>query len=179
MKRVLPQGYSRNATDNRKRYCKAKKPKVTTDQQSMNRSTKEEITIRRAIVVEMRAKGVSAAIIAKEFGVNPNTIWKDLKVALKKEAKYALKNSNILRQLELTRLDMALEKIWKKIEAGSFGAVDLLIKMSRRRSAFLGLDADKTIGLTSQPLPWTDEEEPAPWGINIPDRPVDNEINGA
>lgn len=179
MKRIRPPGYSRNATEVRIRYCKNHRPEVSGENNhSRNRSTKEELIIRRSIVVQLRSKGVSVVEIAESFGVNVNTIFKDLKTALDPEVKYSLKNSDVLRQLELTRLDQALEKLWPKVEKASFGAIDLLLKMMKRRSAFLGLDSDHKVGIVNEPLPWTDDEEPVPWGMGIPDRPVDTEADG-
>lgn len=175
MKRILPPDYGRNATIQRIRYCRNHRPTCQGNNLELNRSTKEELAMRRAIVVHMRSKGISVKEISERFGVHTKTIWRDLKVALKPAAKFALKNSDALRQLELYRLDRALEGIWDKIKTGSFGAVDLLLKMSRVRSAFLGLDAGTEGVVTSQALPWSDEEEPVPWGMSIPDRPTESD----
>ena len=175
MKRILPPDYSRNATVaiRRVRHCRTHRPKVKQTQRGhrvpgpSNRSTTEEVIMRRAEVLKMRSRGIRTTEIAEKFNVNPKTIWRDLKMVLKDEAKYAVKHLHVLRHLEIGRLDDATNAIYDKVLAGSFGAIDALIKLGRRRSLFLGLDAEQAGATTSQPLPWSDTDEPLPWGMTM------------
>lgn len=179
MKRILPPNYGRNATIQRIRYIKTHRPVIHPlhlDPGTHNRSTTEEVQMRRAEVLRMRSKGVSTAKIAEEFGVSPKTIWKDLKVVLKRDARCSVKNLQVMRQLEIARLDDANEAIYPKVLNGSLGAIDALIQLSRRRSLFLGLDAEKDISTTDQPLPWSDTDEPMPWNMGGIPGPVDEEV---
>ena len=179
MKRILPPGYSRNATIQRVRYIRTHRPVTRPLHQqpgTHNRSTTEEVQMRRAEVLRMRSKGISTARIAIEFGVSPKTIWKDLKVVLKRDARCSVKNLQVMRQLEISRLDDANEAIYDNVLTGSYTAIDTLINLSRRRSMFLGLDSEKGSQTTSQPLPWSDTEEPMPWGMGgMPGPPDDDD----
>ncbi len=181
MKRILPPGHSRNATIQRIRYIKTHRPVIPitpliTGAGSHNRSTSEEVTMRRAEVLRMRSKGISTVKIAEKFRVSPKTIWRDLKLVLKRDARCSVKNLQVMRQLEIARLDDANEAIYDKVLDGSLGAIDALIQLSRRRSMFLGLDAEKSTPTTGEALPWSDTDEPPPWGMSsIPGPPEDED----
>jgi hypothetical protein len=50
-----------------------------------------------------------------------------------------------IREIELQRLDMATKAVMPAVEAGDPDAIDTLLKIQKRRSAYLGLDgAQKT-----------------------------------
>lgn len=53
-----------------------------------------------------------------------------------------------LRQIELTRLDALLLGLWPQASKGVLGAVDRVLKVMERRSAYLGLDAPKKIDVS-------------------------------
>jgi uncharacterized Rossmann fold enzyme len=50
-----------------------------------------------------------------------------------------------VRNLELDRLDFALEPLWIGVEAGDIPAIDAMMKIMERRSKMLALDAPRRL----------------------------------
>lgn len=106
---------------------------------------------RREIVLEMRKQGKTyraiAAAVKQEFGDDLPDGWderyayKDVKRELDRLRKDTAEDAQMIRQLELERLDLALDAILPMVRRGNLGAVDRLIRLSESRRKLLGLDA--------------------------------------
>lgn len=53
--------------------------------------------------------------------------------------------ADAVRTLELARLDGMLEALWKKATAGDCQAIDRVLRLQERRSAYLGLDSPRLL----------------------------------
>lgn len=69
------------------------------------------------------------------------------------------------RQLETARLDRALMAIWPQVTKGDYAAIDRLVKLSKRRSEIMGLDAPVKIAPTDPTgiHEWRDGVAPERW----------------
>jgi hypothetical protein len=106
-----------------------------------DRGTRLTAARRRVLALELRKAGASVRAIADQLGAGKTTIARDLQRALADLLAVEVASMDELRALELARLDAALVAIWPKVRAGDLLAVDRLVRLSKRRSELLGLDA--------------------------------------
>jgi len=66
--------------------------------------------------------------------------WYAVQRAMKRSLKICDAEAEYNRQLDLQRLDVALDAIWDQVQAGEYRAVDRLIRILERRARLLGLD---------------------------------------
>ncbi len=98
---------------------------------------------RRTRAVELRAQGLGYAEIAREVGyANKGTAHKAISQAL--EAREA-NNVELLRTLELDRLDAIQAAIWDAAMAGEVRAVRPLLRIIDARCRLLGLHPDRRV----------------------------------
>lgn len=111
-----------------------------------------ETQTRRNWVYQKRRRGWTYEKIAqeavKEFGEDGlpggwdrRYAYKDLKRELEKLQEENHKLAEDARDLELSRLDAALDGLWDEIERGDPEAIRAFIQVSKRRASLLGLDA--------------------------------------
>lgn len=94
---------------------------------------------RRAL--DMRRNGASYDLIADRLGYGGRS---HAAKAVKKQIKAVpAETARAVRELELQRLDRILRAIWGKAKRGDLLAIDRVLKIMDRRSAYLGLDAAK------------------------------------
>lgn len=96
---------------------------------------------RRAKCVDMRIKGNTFQAIADALGyANRDAAWRDWRRALELARAEANMELSEARAFELARLD-AIDRIaWVQAEGGEMKALEVLLKVSDRRSKMLGLD---------------------------------------
>lgn len=99
----------------------------------------------------------TAALRMREQGLSYDEIAKQLKYAGKAGAYQAVKRrltelraqcmeaAEDVRALELSRLDRMLSALTKKAEAGDVQAVDRVLRIMERRTAYEGLDVPKQL----------------------------------
>jgi len=108
-----------------------------------------KITERQTLALELRRDGLSYRAIAKKLNSTPVTAWRDVQAALRASLKLRDGEADMLRQLELERLDM----LWRALEhfmaAGHVGSILAGVRVMERRAKLLGLDAPQPIDLTS------------------------------
>ncbi len=98
---------------------------------------------RRTRAVELRAQGLGYAEIARELGyANKGTAHKVISQAL--EAREA-NSVDLLRTLELERLDAIHAAIWDTAMAGDVRAVMPLLRISDARCRLLGLHPQRQV----------------------------------
>lgn len=96
---------------------------------------------RRAKCVDMRIKGNTFQAIADALGyANRDAAWRDWRRALELARTEASMELSEARAFELARLD-AIDRIaWVQADGGELKALEVLLKVSDRRSKMLGLD---------------------------------------
>lgn len=98
---------------------------------------------------ELRRKKVAANLVgglnyrqmSEALEVSIGTIAADVKIILKRWEKEQVSEIDKIRQLELQRLDRALNAIWDRVLEGKTHAVAAMLKVMERRAKILGLDA--------------------------------------
>lgn len=132
-------------------------PQLTGPQRKAARQVR--IAEKKRLALEMRAQGKSYQEIADALGyADRSGPWELVQTALREMVQ---EPADIVRQLELERLDRALEALWPQVQRGDVLAIDRLIKIMDRRSRYLGLDAP-----TKQVLAG-DEEAPVQVKANV------------
>jgi hypothetical protein len=96
---------------------------------------------RRAKLVDLRIKGHTFQAIADQLGYpNRDAAWRDWRRALELARADADMELSEARAFELARLDAVDRLAWEQAEAGELKALEVLLKVSDRRSKMLGLD---------------------------------------
>jgi hypothetical protein len=94
---------------------------------------------KQAQALRLRLAGISYADIAQQVGYkSASGALQAVKSALKKTLR---EPANELRTVELARLDEAQSAIWAKVLNGNERAIETFLRISRRRSELLGLNA--------------------------------------
>jgi hypothetical protein len=107
---------------------------------------------RESKAFELRKTGASLAQIAdaleprelsdgtkKKFSVQAISVM--IKRVMAKLASSSLEDAEIIRSMEVERLDRMLLGLWESARVGHLGAVDRVLRIMERRSKLLGLDA--------------------------------------
>ena len=97
----------------------------------------------RPTAIQRRIAGHTYAQIGAEFGVTAARAYAVVSEHLDACRKEATERAEELRQIELERLDKLLAVVGPMAEAGDLAAVDRLLRIQERRSAYLGLDAPR------------------------------------
>lgn len=117
---------------------------------------------RRAL--DLRKQGFFYHEIGSQLGVSEASAYQDVKRALRAIIDERNEHGDELLQIEIQRLDAALNAIWPKVEKGDESAVDRLIKILERKSKFLGLDAPEKremLGNKDKPLQYEHSLDPS------------------
>jgi hypothetical protein len=122
----------------------------------------ETAAARRIESLRYRQAGKSYRTIGTLLGISEAQAWRDVKTELRKLARMASGEANALRELESSRLDVAIATVFEIIQAEppdlktlepvdalrtllahselALKAIDRLIKLSERRAKLYGLD---------------------------------------
>ena len=126
----------------------------------MGRQRKVEQEMRRARVAELLAQGLSLSMIAKQVGVTSSTIAKDRDRILNRLKSETIQDVSKYRDLEMARLDTALENLWERVLSGDLQAVDRLLKIQDQRAKCIpDLQGPTKIEVTGDAI--SDEERAA------------------
>jgi hypothetical protein len=104
---------------------------------------KADMAERRRKALELRKAGANYEQIATQLKYgNKGNAWRDVRDAIRDI--YREPAQDVLR-IELQRLDVMLLGLWSKAKAGDTQAIDRVLRIQERRSAYEGLDAPKLL----------------------------------
>lgn len=121
----------------------AKKPAGTRARRprtSAHSSRRIEGAETRAQALELRKQGLSFAAIAKRLGKHKSTIGEHVAKALQEIIDSSRDDAELVRQLELERLDALLAALGTRIKKHDVKAVEAAIKIGAARARLHGLD---------------------------------------
>jgi len=112
----------------------------------MTRKTDEaKRELRRAKVIANLSAGLSYRQMAEALGVSIGTIKNDVAIVLGRLRKNTIQDAAQHIQVQVRRLDIALNAIWGKVLDGDLKAIATMIKIEERRSKLLGLDQPEKV----------------------------------
>ena len=105
-------------------------------------------TERQRQALELHKSGVGYQGIADRLGyAGPSGAYNAVEAALHKTLQ---EPADELRGLELERLDHLQVAIWDKATSGNLRAVDRVLRIMKRRSQLLGLDAPRRVAVSGE-----------------------------
>ena len=117
------------------------------------KTKKAAIQERRAKVAAFVLSGKTYREIKKLIGCSMGTISSDMKAMMEKWNAEQVQNLDDWREIELKRLDAALNAIWPSVLAGDLKANGAFVRLSERRAKLKGLDApSKIAGFDGGPI---------------------------
>lgn len=125
------------------------------------KSKEQEANIeeRRKKVAANLLAGLTYRQMAEVFNVSLGTIAEDVRVIIGRWQREQVKDTDEFVQIELIRLDRAINAIWTKVEAGDPTNIGLMLKIQERRAKYKGLDApvkQELSGPEGQPLQFSE-----------------------
>lgn len=109
-------------------------------------ATKAKALARDEKALALRVQGKTHAQIAEELGYGARSnAHRAIKRRLDALNRECLERADQVKQLELTRLDAMLAGLWEKAAAGDPQAIDRVLKIQERRSAYEGLDMPRAL----------------------------------
>lgn len=119
----------------------------------MSRKNKEaEREIRRKKVAANLLAGLNYRAMAEALGVSLSTVAEDVKIILGRWRREQVGLVDQVMQLELVRLDRALNAIWEQVLAGDHRAITSMLKIMERRAKLLGLDEQPPGAAEEKPM---------------------------
>lgn len=105
-----------------------------------NKGEKEKAVERKYEAFELRKTGLSYRAIGASLDLSCGQAYQDVMWVLKTIIDDHKEEVEIMRQMEVERLDAYIESLdWKK-NKGDFRTIELLLKIQDRRAKLLGLD---------------------------------------
>lgn len=95
---------------------------------------------RRIEALRLRQTGMYYSDIADKLEVCLATAYNDVMDRMKELNSIALEEAQVVRDLEVARLDKAMLSIKEKLDEGDLAAINTLLRIQERRARFLGLD---------------------------------------
>ena len=103
--------------------------------------TEEELQERRIKAMQLRLRGKSYPMIARELKLSVSQAYQDVMHEVRKRSEELKENAEEVRSMEVERLDVIMDKLWDRIEGGSLDHIEVYFKVAHRRAKLLGLDA--------------------------------------
>ena len=97
-----------------------------------------EARIKRARAVELAAEGMSYGEIAQAVGYSHR--GSAHRAVFKAITEREVENVDLLRVMEMDRLDVLLRALWPRVEDGDLAAINTAIRITETRIRLLGLD---------------------------------------
>ncbi len=97
--------------------------------------------MRETKAMELRLSGASFAAIGNALGITEEGARKAVLRALQRSAKQRESAADVLRPLEMARLDALQLALWKRAREGHEGAVDRVLRIMAHRAQLAGLSA--------------------------------------
>lgn len=105
---------------------------------------------RESRAMDMRKAGATYDQIGERLGISKVGAFKAVKRVLERTAKTTTEAADDVRRIELERIDAMLLGLWKAATNGDARAVDSSMRLSKRRSELLGLDAPQRIEMSHE-----------------------------
>jgi hypothetical protein len=114
-----------------------------------SRTSKQRVVFvgRQLRAVDLRIGGYSYREIGKEIGESHEAARKQVKDALQKIETATAESAQELVRIEVERCDAMLKGLWGDAKDGDVDAVIASLRIGKRRSELLGLDAPQSINL--------------------------------
>ena len=100
---------------------------------------------RRIESLRLRKRGLTYSQIGEKLGVSSRTAYGDVKTELEKIRKVCSEEAELVREIELQRLD----ELWRVANTaalkGDLKAIDRCLRIQERRAKLLGLDAVESV----------------------------------
>lgn len=107
-----------------------------------SRAQRAQTAERRARAIALRLAGLEYQAIADRLGYSSRQAARvDVERALQANLAEESRQADLLRQVELQRLDRLQAAAWPAAAAGDLRAIDTVLKVVDRRCKLLGLDA--------------------------------------
>lgn len=110
-------------------------------QQGNCKGNREKAAERRLRALELRKGGATYRQIGERLGVSEAQAHRDVCRALAGLQKLCEAEAEVVRTLEIARLDALLVPMMRQALQGNQGAVDRVLRIAERRAKLLGLDA--------------------------------------
>lgn len=119
-----------------------------------------EIERRRSIIAANVLAGLNYRDMASQLKVSIGTISNDVKIIAKRYRDEQISEYADIVQLELRRIDTALNAVWDKVKSGDKDAIQLMLMLQNQRAKYLALFAPDTdrIGLLFPSLSGSDQQ---------------------
>ncbi len=111
---------------------------------------RERAAARRLAALELRKGGASYREIGKHLGVSEAQAHRDVCRALEALNKVTETEAEVVRTLELARLDAMLMPMLRQAKQGNQGAVDRVLRIMERRAKMLGSDKAQKLEVTDK-----------------------------
>lgn len=105
----------------------------------MTKQRELEVEKRRGIVAANVLAGLNYRDMAKQLEVSLGTIANDVKIVAKRYREEQISEYADIVQLELRRIDTALNAIWDDVKLGSKDAIRIMIALQNQRAKYLAL----------------------------------------
>ena len=100
-----------------------------------------QIIERRAKALQLRRAGAHYRVIAQQCGVSVEVAYADVQAELAALRKVTEQDAEVIRDLELRRLDDYMLALAPKAQRGDVQAITACLRGQERRAKYLGLDA--------------------------------------
>lgn len=104
---------------------------------------------RRLEAWRLRAEGISIAEIAQRLNVTRTTIWTDMKRTAEELNQKTLEFAEANRQIDLERIDNAMQAVMPKVKQGDLRAIDTMTRLIEQRAKLLGYYSATKVDLTT------------------------------
>src|SRR4051794_4023139 len=105
----------------------------------------QNLAERRLQALNLRTAGASYRTICRQLGISHAQAQRDVVQALADRRVKAAETADMLVELEIERLDVALLALSHKVRSGHLGAISLWIKLSETRRKLLGIDGSSKL----------------------------------
>lgn len=100
---------------------------------------------REAQCISLRKEGLSYRLISQQVGITEQGVMKAIRRVMTRVAAQTGADVEDIKSIELERLDDMHAAIFPDAKSGNLKAVDRVLKIMERRSAYLGLDAPRKL----------------------------------
>ena len=115
--------------------------KVSEKQRPPHRAEDTQIIERRAQALALRRSGATYRMIGRQLGVSVEVAYADVQAELMALRTSTMEDAEVVRDLELRRLDDYMLALAPKAQRGDIQAITACLRVQERRAKYLGLDA--------------------------------------